>query len=63
LLTSIHTAGTPLARRATRSAGSVKTNFVFQNGWDSQAPSMAWRYMPSLASAVEIFFNMTAASV
>jgi hypothetical protein len=63
LLTSIHTAGTPLACKAARSAASVSTNRVFQKGCDNQAPSSDWRNIPSLTSAVPIFFNMTAASV
>jgi hypothetical protein len=63
LLSSIHTACTPLACSAARSAASVSTNLVFQKGWDSHAPSRDWRYMPSLTSFVAIFFSITASSM
>ena len=56
---SIQQKGTPLAFKAFRSSGSVRTNLVFQNGWDNHEPSIPCRNMPSLTSDVGIFFSMT----
>ena len=52
---SIQHSRTGLSTRRRRSAGSLSTKRVFQNGWSSQLPTSAWHQWlnePTIADAI-----------